>query len=414
VPLSSSVRSLGHVRALDGLRGVLFLVVLSAHLEPWPNVVGGQVAMAGFFALSGFLITALLVGERAKTGTVSLGRFYGRRALRLGPALVVFLLVWLLIVMVAGGHGWLTTVPGSSASDGGVSRGLALQAVVVALGYVTNWWTAAHLFGGYMPLGHLWSLAVEEQFYLLWAPLLAFLLTRLGRWALTLTLGAAGVSALLPLVYWHGGTGIARIYDGTDTRAAALLLGCAGALVWSRGWLERLSPRVVSLAIGAGAGLLVAAGFAMHNPGSERTWVGGWTLASLGSGLLVTTVVAAQGGFARRLLSTPVLVYVGRRSYALYLWHYAFATWFNDLDLVGYGLTVGASFLAAEISWRLVESPALALKARLEPASTPALGSERRTPIGGRWERSGGAASGRGASSSPSPVPSWAWPGSAA
>ena len=344
-------------------------MVLSAHLEPWPNVAGGQVAMASFFALSGFLITALLTGEKAKTGSVSLGRFYGRRALRLGPALAVFLAVWFLIVLVAGAHGWLTTVPGSTSSDGGVSRGLALQAVTVAFGYVTNWWMAGHLFGAYMPLGHLWSLAVEEQFYVLWAPLLAFLLARMRRHSLSVTLIAAGTSAVLPLVLWHGGTGIERIYDGTDTRAAALLLGCAGAMAWSRGWLDRLSGVTARTAIAAAVGMLVGAGFSMHNGGSELAWVGGWTLASAGSGLLVTALVTARGGLARAVLSTPALVYVGKRSYALYLWHYAFATWFNDLDLVGYVLTVAASFAVAEISWRLVESPALALKTRLEPAA---------------------------------------------
>ena len=408
-------------------------MVLSAHLEPWPNVVGGQVAMAGFFALSGFLITALISGEKAKTGSVSLRRFYGRRLLRLGPALVAFLAVWLLVVLAAGAHGWLTTVPGSTSSSGGVSRGLAVQAVTVALGYGTNWWMAAHLFSGYMPLGHLWSLAVEEQFYVLWAPLLAFLLARVRRHSLGIALGAAAVSSALPLLYWHGGAGAERIYDGTDTRAAALLLGCAGAMAWTRGWFDRLSGSTVGAALAGAAALLVGAGFCMHNGDSELAWISGWTMASVGSGLLVTAVVTARRGVVRAVLSVPVLVYVGQRSYALYLWHYAFATWFNNLDVLGYGLTVAASFAVAEVSWRLIESPALALKALLEPgagraarAATDAgvedrvadkqpagLGSGPARPILWPWARRDGGRGGASPRSAPS-LPSLAWRRSAA
>jgi peptidoglycan/LPS O-acetylase OafA/YrhL len=110
--------------------------------------------------------------------------------------------------------------------------------------------------------------------------------------------------------------------------------------------------------------------------------------------------VTARQGVARAVLSGPVLVYVGQRSYALYLWHYAFATWFNNLDVLGYALTVGASFAAAEVSWRLVESPALALKARLEPradraanradSEVPDLGSGPVRPIWWPWARKDG------------------------
>lgn len=361
----TKVRSLGHVRPLDGLRGLLFLMVLSAHLEPWPDVVGGQVAMSAFFALSGFLITALLLTEEGRSGRVSLTNFYRRRALRLGPALVAMLAVWLIVVAVAGSHGWLTTVPGSSSSGRGEPMSVALQGVVVAVFYVTNWWTLAHLFTGYVPLGHLWSLAVEEQFYVLWAPILGFLLARRRRWSLPLTLGAAGVSLILPLVMWDGGKGVNRIYNGTDTRAAALLLGCAAAMAWHRGWFDRLTGPSVAVLTGASVGMLVVAGTSMHNGGSELAWVGGWVLASVGSPLLVAMLVVAKRGFARSLLSGRLIVYVGQRSYALYLWHYLYATWFNDLNVPGYALTVAASFITAELSWRLVEAPFLARKARL-------------------------------------------------
>ncbi|MGH9101722.1 MAG: acyltransferase family protein [Acidimicrobiales bacterium] len=358
-------RLLPYCPPLDGVRGVAFLVVMATHMHPWPSTVAGQVAMDVFFGLSGFLITALLVGERATRGAISLLHFYQRRALRLLPALWLFLGVWLAVVVAFGSHGWTTTVPGRGH---GTPEALstALQGVGAALGYVYNWFKAYHLFGGYVPLGHLWSLAVEEQFYLLWAPLLALLLARRRAIALPATLLLAAVSLLAPLVLWHGGHGLGRIYFGTDTRAGALLLGAAAAQAWSRGWLDRpmrsrLGGPIVAL---AGVGLVLAS-FWMHDTGSVSRWIGGWVLASVAGPVVVVSLVERPRGITARVFASAVLRYVGRRSYALYLWHYVWITWLAGLGAAGLPLAVTASLASAEISWLLVERRALARKRRL-------------------------------------------------
>jgi peptidoglycan/LPS O-acetylase OafA/YrhL len=347
---------------------LLFLVVLSCHLQPWPGMVGGQVAMDVFFALSGFLITALIVGERSRTGAVCLSRFYGRRALRLLPALAFFLGVWLTVVAVFGSFSWVTSVPGSQ-GGGAEPFGTALQGVAVAGAYMSNWWSAFGLFGGYVPLGHLWSLAVEEQFYLLWAPLAAVLLAFHRRIALPVTLVLAAASLLEPLLLWHSGT--SRIFFGTDTRAAALLLGCAAAMVWSRGWADRLGGRRWCLLAGTATTALLLSGFGMNDTGSELQWYLGWIGDAAGSAALVLALVARPAGLTSRLLSHPLLTYVGRRSYALYLWHYVWATWLEGLGAAGFPLVVVLSFASAEVSWRLVERRALQAKGRLAPRASP-------------------------------------------
>jgi peptidoglycan/LPS O-acetylase OafA/YrhL len=170
-----SPRRLGHRPALDGIRGIAWGVVFCSHALTLPLALG-QVAMFVFFALSGFLITGLLVEERTATGRVSLSSFFARRALRLLPALVFFLAGWLTVVLATGGHApWTTTVPGGG-TGAGTSPGLALQGAAAALVYATNWADIGGWFSGYVPLGHLWSLAVEEQFYLLWSPVVVLLL----------------------------------------------------------------------------------------------------------------------------------------------------------------------------------------------------------------------------------------------
>lgn len=353
---------------------MLFLVVLSAHLYPWPGMVGGQVAMDVFFALSGFLITTVLLSERSATGSISLPRFYGRRALRLVPALAVFLAVWLAVAAVFGSFPWMTTVPGSG-SGGPEPFGTAAQGAVVGIGYLSNWWTVFGLFNGYVPLGHLWSLAVEEQFYLLWAPALAALLAWRRRLAFPLTLGVGVALLAEPLLLWHGGAGVSRSFFGTDTRAAALLLGCAAGMAWSRGWLDWLRRRGWSCLVVISVAALVLSGFGMNNTGSEQQWCLGWTANAVASAVLVGALVVRSTGLGARLLRWRVLTYVGRRSYALYLWHYVWATWLHGFGAVGIPLVVVLSFASAEASWRLVERRALALKSRLGPRARPAAGA---------------------------------------
>ncbi|MDA8393138.1 MAG: acyltransferase, partial [Actinomycetota bacterium] len=235
----NNVRLLRRTPQLDGLRGMSFLVVLATHLRPFPGMVGGQVAMDVFFGLSGFLITSLLISEHARTGKVDLRKFYARRALRLLPALWAFLGVWLAVVLLLGPANWMTAVPGATQAQ--PQQVLpAIEGVLAAATYSSNWFMAYHLFSGYVALGHLWSLAVEDQFYLLWAPLVALMLTVKSRATLPATIALVVASLAAPLMLWHGPSSELRIYFGTDTRAAALLGGAAAAQLWSRGRLDRL------------------------------------------------------------------------------------------------------------------------------------------------------------------------------
>lgn len=207
-----------YLPGLDGLRALSVLFVVAFHTG---LIEGGWIGVDVFFAISGFLITGLMVAEHDRTGTVALGAFWGRRFRRLIPAL--FVLLALIVVLVR-----LDQVA------------VASRDVWGALIYSTNW---VHIVGGASywdqfatpdPLRHLWSLAIEEQFYLVWPVVAWFVLRRhdarvLGRVAIA----GAVMSAIVQIIGIHGGLSIDRVYQGTDTRAVAFLIGAALA---SRGW----------------------------------------------------------------------------------------------------------------------------------------------------------------------------------
>lgn len=367
-----SIRRLGHRPALDGIRGIAWCVVFVSHAMPTGGFAFGEVAMVVFFALSGFLITELLLEERVLTGRIRLGNFFMRRGLRLLPALYFFLAMWLVVVAIFGGMSWTSSVPGGGPGSG-VPVGTALQGVGAAVGYVTNWFTIFHLFSGYVPLGHLWSLAVEEQFYLVWAPVVVVLAWR-HRWV---GLGAGMLAALsfADVSLLRHSSSLALVVDmGTGARAAAFLVGGAAASVWMtrRFWLGMIRGHLGS-ALLASLVCMVWAGWAFDHRQSVLSFGVMWVAVALASTLLVVVAVEAQGAL-RRVLGHPVLTYLGRRSYALYLWHYVWLTWFRHWGLDGVALALVASLASAEISWRLVERPALSLKKRISsrPGATPA------------------------------------------
>ena len=207
---------------LDGLRAVAVLAVVLYHLNVgWAS--GGLLGVGVFFVLSGYLITDLLLAEREREGAIALGRFWLRRARRLLPAL------WVMLVVVTL---WIVFLDPSQL--GGI-RG----ALLAALLYFSNWWYAfQHVsyfasFGAPSPLGHLWSLAVEEQFYLVW-PLLLILALRFvhRRWLLVgLVIAGALASAWAMAALFQPGSDPTRVYEGTDTRAFQLLIGASLAIV---------------------------------------------------------------------------------------------------------------------------------------------------------------------------------------
>src|ERR687884_1373272 len=208
---------------LDGLRAIAVLAVIAYHLElGWAP--GGLLGVGVFFTLSGYLITDLLLGQRDALGHLRLGDFWLRRARRLLPALFL-----MLAVVVA----WVTLLDRSQLP---ALRGDVAAAAV----YMSNWWNifrhASYFsrFGPPPPLDHLWSLAIEEQFYLIW-PWLLWLGLRYarGRYRMAgLTLAAAALSATVMALLYQPGVDPTRVYEGTDTRAFGLLVGAALAMVW--------------------------------------------------------------------------------------------------------------------------------------------------------------------------------------
>lgn len=378
-------RLLGRRPALDGVRAVAILAVMTAHLYPAETRVGA-VAMDLFFGLSGFLITALLLGERATTGRISLSKFFGRRALRLFPALWVFLGLWLAVVYVFHGAPWLSTIPGRS-HPVPIRLPVEVEGVGAAVGYVINWMYAFGLFPGAVPIPHLWSLAVEEQFYLFWAPLLALSVANQRRRRLlvpaTILLVVGSLADSLRLELWPDRGDPLRVYVGTDTRAAVFLVGALLAMAFTSGVLERLAHGWVGQVLPwAGAGGLVVAVLFQRARGVVTFWLLGWVLPAIAGPLLVAAVVARRDHLLARLARARWLTYVGRRSYALYLWHYVWATWTATIGPVRYPIVIGASFACAELSWRLVERPAQRERQRLTPDGRLPPGVARPAPDG--------------------------------
>ena len=356
---------LGRSPALDGLRGLALIWVLTYHFTssqgPFP---GGWVGLDVFFVLSGFLITAMLLDEHRLHGRISLPLFYARRALRLMPALLVMLAVWTVMLLVFHDTTWFAATPGGDGVGSPVDVGGALQQVGVTLAYGVNWVYA--LGSGSAPLAHLWSLAVEEQFYVVWPLVVLALLALPSRLRTRPVLLLAAVSAVLPLLYWDGGEGANRIYFGTDTRAVAMLLGAAAALAWHRrqthgGSSWRPTER-------AWLGLAAVLIFLMTVGNIPLKSLAGPAAMALAASQVVPYLVDRPDSVMARALDTRVLVWLGQRSYAVYLWHYLLATWLNPLSSwVSIPVGVGASLALAWLSWRFVEAPALQYAKRFRP-----------------------------------------------
>ena len=342
---------------LDGVRALAVLTVIGFH-EGASGLSGGFLGVDIFFVLSGFLITDLLVARYDRTGRLDLTGFWTRRARRLLPALAV-----MLVVVTAAAT---VIEPGQEAS-------LRL-ALLAAATYTSNWYqilhhvsyfAAAGQAGAPPPLDHLWSLAIEEQFYLVW-PLIVWcviarLATRRARVACALT--GAAVSALVMTIQYTPGGDPSAVYYGTDTHASALLIGAALALARPLRALTAI-PAAHSrrLDMGGIAGLVVLAWAAGHFSGSDPgVYPVGLLLAALGAAGLVAA--AAGHGVIAAITSWRPLRWVGVRSYGIYLWHWpviAFGTalagpgassaWLWPVEIV---VTIGL----ASASWRYVEAP---------------------------------------------------------
>jgi len=342
------------IPALDGIRAIAVIAVLLYHADLlWAP--GGFLGVEVFFVLSGFLITALLWSELIATGGLGFRGFWFRRARRLLPALFGLLVVVLAAFLIGWPHE-IATIRGD---------------VAAAFSYSSNWYLIGvkhsyfQTFGRPSPFGHLWSLAIEEQFYLVWPLLLTLLFARIRRPKRVATyIGGAALLSACAMWIFYSSADPSRVYYGTDTRAAGLLIGAALAVVWrpwTPGHKTRISPRMLELAaVGAGAILIWA--FVRWDEFSSFTYRPGIQIVSLASAVLVAASVHPETRL-HSILGWKPLRWIGRRSYGIYLWHWPVYVvtrpgidigWSNGPVLV---LRLAITLLLAELSFRYVEEP---------------------------------------------------------
>jgi peptidoglycan/LPS O-acetylase OafA/YrhL len=353
-----SPTTFGYLPALDGLRALAVAAVVLFHAGV-PGLRGGFLGVDTFFVLSGFLITSLLLTERWTRGRIDLRRFWIRRARRLLPALLTVVLA--------------TVVAGRRLVDAD-ALGLLRTDAWAALAYVANW-RMTFRGTGYVaataspsPLQHTWSLGIEEQFYLAWPLLLAALTlwvaTRHVRTVIVAVCAAGTVASQLACGLLFRADDTARAYYGTDSRAQALLIGAALAAILT-GPASRYRGRGGHVAVGALALTgIVGTAVLWHVADDQAPWIyhGGLTAAAAGTALVVAHVAVHPGSRLARLLALAPLVWLGRISYGVYLWHWPLFTYVTA-DATGLSrwplLTVrlAGTLGVAILSYHLVEQP---------------------------------------------------------
>jgi peptidoglycan/LPS O-acetylase OafA/YrhL len=344
------VRPLGYRPALDGVRGIAILLVVSWHAFGWP--AGGAAGVDLFFVLSGFLITTLLLQEHDHTGTVSLRHFYRRRALRLFPALAALLVICgAVTALVDREH-----LPS-------MLHSIALTAV-----YSINLATAGHWFlSG--TLAHMWSLAAEEQFYLVW-PVVLLLLVRRARPPIGLLCGLIAFA-----VAWRGvvaldSASFTRVYYAPDTHADPLLVGCLFGVLFTGDRLPRLLMTERSRRRLAGLATM-AIGIIVFGVTSLWALYASplITLLALATGVVVLSVCLGEQGALGAVLRARPLTWLGRVSYSLYLWHLPVLVAFGyrpgahtGRPLAGPAVAIVVALMVAAASYRFIEQPFLRRK----------------------------------------------------
>lgn len=349
---------LGYRPELDGLRAIAVGAVILYHFWEGSRLArGGFLGVDLFFVLSGFLITRLLLEERERSGRTNLRAFYKRRAARLLPALFVVCLAVLIDALL-----WQRL---ADAED-------SVVGVAAAVGYVANW---LRVFGmNESPIGHTWSLSIEEQFYVVWPAVLVFVMWRGSLRSVRLWAAAGFVIAAVQMaVRSILGVDDYVLYNSTDAHGAVTLLGgCALATIPTSA-----VGRIARLAVLPSAGLLLALQVGPHAT-DDFYYRGGFALVTVASCVIITW--ALQRGRPQSLLALRPLVWVGRRSYGIYLWHipaFLFVLSFVDgPPTTAARLTALAATVAvAAASYRFVEQPirravAASTRRRVEAAAT--------------------------------------------
>lgn len=349
-----------HIPALDGLRAFAVLAVIAYHFGfGW--VSGGLLGVTVFFVLSGYLITSLLVIEWRRTHTIDLKAFWMRRIRRLLPA-IIFVLLCTVALCALFNHDLLTKMRPD---------------IPPALFFYSNWWyifrdvSYFETMGAPSPLTHFWSLAIEEQFYVIW-PLIMFALFKFGKKkkvATSVTLGLAILSVIMMMVIYDPAADPSRVYYGTDTRAFSLLIGALLAFIWPSTQLAgaQTTPLPSSTRMildGAGIlsfiGLVIMVGFV--DGFSPFMYRGGILLASLLTAVVIAVLVHPQSGIAK-VFALPPFVWIGKRSYGMYLWHYPLILIMTPQNFAGSYewwrvlLILLAIFACSAFSFRFIEDP---------------------------------------------------------
>ena len=422
----TSARRLGFEPGLDGIRGIAVLIVVLWHFGPdiqgrqYGWLKAGHLGVDLFFVLSGFLITALMLSERATTGRISFAGFYRRRVFRLLPALGFFLLGHVLFAIFADlGPDLALFSPGIRTDD-------EIASVIASSLFVLNWLPELTDWNIAEGMSHLWSLSVEEQFYIVW-PALTVMLMATGaresrllagiagfataiaghlyvwdgsaaalRWIATLGVGIAVATILLEirrrsheawtlsllislivavLLYrngkFDGAFALPNLYTGTLSRADSLIVGAILAHVWVRGYIPRRGPVPLAL-LGWAILIWAVTQRGLADPFYYRY---GWTLVALAAAVAIWGALDASTTRYGRALSVGWLRAIGKVAYGLYLWHafvfIAVRHWWGDESFwLKSVLAIGGTAAIVVFSWFVVEKPMLARKNR--PVQSPA------------------------------------------